>query len=305
MQAWMPGAIAVPSGHDAGSLVGGGRRACTWHTFEAPYSLTALDGARRLINAGNEVQLTFNPNSGQTAQMISGMRAGRALINAPGGVETNRYGDVHVQIEVIAYAHQPWTRDLTPEGTMGLRRIVTWLRSLGIPDDLPAGPPPAYPPGQGNRSIAAWARSGHFNHSQVPENYHGDSGAIDMGKILGLTASAPAATPPTQPAVLVVRQLQRAFHVGADGYWGPVTDKAARGFRAAAYVRAYPFGLAFVQQVVGTVPDGLMGPKTLAAITATTRAVQASIGVVSDGDWGPMTDQRFAVVRKANLKAGT
>lgn len=183
MRAWMLGVTVLPSSHDGGSMTGSDPYA-VWHSYEAPYQLTALNAAKSLIRAGNEVQFTFHPLSGDIVQILPANRAGRGLVNKAGGVQTNRQGRVCAQIEVIAYARRPWTLDLTPAGRRGLARLVAYLRELGVPDRWPAGPPPAYPNGSDPRSVRVWnGPGGHFSHSQVPENTHGDPGAIDIKQL--------------------------------------------------------------------------------------------------------------------------
>lgn len=207
MRLWCPGAVVVPapngriSTHDGGSMLGGPPR-CTMHTYEAGYSLTAVQGARGLIAAGNELHLTFNPVLGGLAQIIGADRAGRGLVNLPGGVQTNRMGTVNVQVEVIARADRPWTQDLTPAGRASLDQLIRWLRDdLGIPDVWPAGPPPAYYGGANHpespRDPKVWTEhAGYFGHSQVPENDHGDPGAIDVRVLAAAGHSTPVTKTP-------------------------------------------------------------------------------------------------------------
>jgi len=179
---WLTGiTAAIPSTHNGGSMIGGPPR-WVWHTYEAdPKGLTAERGARGLIAAGNEVHFTFNPLSGSIVQLLPAGVAGRGLRNTGGGVQTNRMGAVCLQVEVIAYAEHPWTGYLTTAGKAGLAKLVGFARAHGIPDVWPAGPPPAYPPGTGTRSATTWTtKAGHYGHSQVPENTHGDPGAISV-----------------------------------------------------------------------------------------------------------------------------
>jgi hypothetical protein len=184
---WLDGAARVEAS-DGGTLVGGPPR-WVWHTYEAdPARLSAQAGARALRAAGNSVHFVFNPLSGDIAQMLPASQSGRALKNAAGGVETNRMGAVCLQVEVVGFASQPFTALLTQAGRAGLARLVGFARAHGIPDAWPAGPPPAYPGGHSVRSAAIWAgHAGHYGHSQVPENDHGDPGAIDV-RVLFATA---------------------------------------------------------------------------------------------------------------------
>lgn len=235
MRLWCPGAVVVtaPNGristHDGGSMLGGPPR-CTQHTYEAGYSLTAVRAAQGLIAAGNEVHLTFNPVYGGVAQILPADRAGRGLVNLPGGVQTNRQGTVNVQIEVIARADRPWTLDLTDAGRASLDKIMSWLRyDLGIPDVWPAGPPPAYSNGanhpENSRSAAVWvSKPGYYGHSQVPENDHGDPGALDI-RVL---AAAGRRTAPTTPSPTAA-SVPPACLLEGEMYFRATTDSTSKG----------------------------------------------------------------------------
>jgi len=50
-----------------------------------------------------------------------------------------------------------------------------------------------------------------------------------------------------------------------------------------------PYGVAFLQKTVGTVADGILGPKTWAAHTNTVKKIQQTLGVTTDGIWGTHT----------------
>jgi hypothetical protein len=187
---WLDGAARVAG---SGGMMLGGPPRWVWHTYEAGYSLTALNGAKGLVSAGNDVHFTFHPLTGDIVQMLPASQSGKGLVNTAGGVQTNRMGTVCIQVEVIARAARPWTGDLTAAGRAGLARLIGFARAHGIPDVWPAGPPPVYPPGSGNRSASIWTtRAGHYGHSQVPENDHGDPGALDVRALF-----APITPPPT------------------------------------------------------------------------------------------------------------
>lgn len=77
--AWMPGAQRLPAGADGGSLKGGAPRA-VWLVLHAdPITVSARDAAERLIGLGRPCHLVWNPLSGEVAQLIPVVRAGRAL----------------------------------------------------------------------------------------------------------------------------------------------------------------------------------------------------------------------------------
>ena len=171
---WMPGAIRIESNR-RNPLTGNGFRLITWHTFEAGYSLSVENALKILIRNGSEA-FVFHPVTGQWGQ-CQPMDTGARTLRAPGGIATNRFGSVHQQVEVIGYAKQPWTSDLTPEGKAGLARGLEFFRSWGIPDQWAFDtPPPAYP-GPGVKRAYPY-RSGHAYHAGWIGNDHGDPGAI-------------------------------------------------------------------------------------------------------------------------------
>lgn len=188
---WMPGAVKVYSVINGGSMVGGKPRAVE-HTYEAPYDLSSRQGMESLIRSTNVPHFVFHPISGEVVQALPATVAARALKNASGGVQTNRMGSVCIQTEVIGYARRPWTLDLTDAGRAGLAKLNAWRRSWGIPDVWPAGGPPAFYENpfrnapESPRSSTIWTtKGGYFGHSQVPENDHGDPGALDIGTFFG------------------------------------------------------------------------------------------------------------------------
>lgn len=273
---WLDGAERMPSSHDGGSMLGGPPR-WVWHTYEAGYGLTAHNGARGLVAAGNEVHFVFHPQSGDIVQLLPAGVAARGLRNATGGVQTNRMGAVCLQVEVVARAARPWTGDLTDAGRAGLARLVGFARAHGIPDVWPAGSPPRYPPGDGNRSASIWAtRGGHYGHSQVPENDHGDPGAIDPRVLFAaapaMTAAATAATSTGGSMDLYRDSTGRIWDAGPAGrryvtdpevvaaYQSTGRRVAAISDRALATIPRLPDdGLAGLARIVGEVSAAVEG----------------------------------------------
>jgi hypothetical protein len=77
--AWMPGAERLSAAADGGRLKGGAPRA-VWLVLHAdPMSVSALAAAEHLIELGRPAHLVWNPLSGDVAQLIPVVRAGRAL----------------------------------------------------------------------------------------------------------------------------------------------------------------------------------------------------------------------------------
>ena len=77
--AWMPGAERLLAAADGGVLKGGAPRA-VWLVLHAdPMTVSARAAAERLIELGRPPHLVWNPLSGDIAQLIPMVRAGRAL----------------------------------------------------------------------------------------------------------------------------------------------------------------------------------------------------------------------------------
>jgi hypothetical protein len=297
---WLPGAKVLTALKDSGALSGNVKKV-VWHTTENdPTKTTAYNVAAYLNRVSAQVHLVWNPTTGEIVQMIPANRGARALKNAPGGVDTNTSGGIVIQIEVVGRAAEPFTNG----PCKGLPAIVAWLRSLGIPDVWPAGDLKAYPASYGGtRSTSAWSRSGHFGHSQVPENDHGDPGDIDQSKITGLPKPAPTPTPtPVVPKPVVLKPettkiiaLQRVLHVGADGMFGPGTYRAA-----SAVITRNLRDVRYLQRIVGTIADGIWGPNSEAARKRTIAAIQRIIGTYPDGIWGPKSSAAWSAFLKRN-----
>ncbi len=264
MDLWLNDAKQVKAWQDGGSMTGGPKRV-VWHSTENdPYKTTARTIADYLNRVGYQVHIVWNPVTGETIQCIPANRAGRGLRNAAGGVQTNREGDVCVQIEVVARAAHPFTQ----YEMKGLPEIMGWVRGLGVPDVWPGGPPPAAP---GTRHVSAkvWtSQAGHYSHSQIPENNHNDPGAIDIKKLFGGGSQGDSephrGTHPawpgrylTQPPIMRgsdVRTWQKRMHargwrITVDGAYGPQSEGVCRAF----------------QREKGLTVDGIVGPVTWGA----------------------------------------
>jgi len=77
--AWMPEAERLLAAADGGALKGGAPRA-VWLVLHAdPMTVSARAAAERLIELGRPPHLVWNPLSGDVAQLIPVVRAGRAL----------------------------------------------------------------------------------------------------------------------------------------------------------------------------------------------------------------------------------
>ena len=202
---WCPGAHRTPA-DVVGVPLQGGEPRVTWHCTEGGSIKGAIAAYRQHKSWPT---ITWDPLTGEIHQHFPATVGARALQNDAGGVQTNAHGRVHIQIEVVGHAASPFTA-----GPMkGLATLLRWIRSHGVPDTWPGGQPLAYGPDKrrpgvspaaygdrnGTRSTKTWAKAGHFGHSQVPENDHGDPGAIDI-TFTTKYRPAPAPTPAPAPA---------------------------------------------------------------------------------------------------------
>ena len=199
--AWMPEARRIRADTDGGPLIGGAPRA-VWLTLgTAPGAVSVQSAASRLISERRPCHLIWDPVTGDVIQLISVLRAGRALGAAdhldwaPGRVRVNpdnvnAEGRVCVQIGVLGHPGQPFT-----DGALkGIEAIVSWLDSWGVARRWPAGPPEGYrvdmPAAAAaladQRSRVQWARGGHFGASQVPGCDNAGPGGIEIDRITGI-----------------------------------------------------------------------------------------------------------------------
>jgi N-acetylmuramoyl-L-alanine amidase len=148
----------------------------------------------------------FTVDGTRIFQHIDTSEGARALRNDAGGVQTNR--DSAVQIELVGFAHLPKDR----RALTNVARLCRWIEEThGVAKTWPAGLPlPARngrDPGGHNRDPQIWdSTSGHYGHSQVPENTHWDPGytqaeaAFILAATFDNTGRLVAPEPPPLPA---------------------------------------------------------------------------------------------------------
>lgn len=182
---WITGAERLTPSAPGGAMSEGpgGPPRVIWHTTEG----ANFDVMRRVLtDKGAEPHVLYDPASDRLGQFLPLNVSGRAVKNA-GSVRNNRVGLVCIQVEVCGYAAHPFTDTWRPGPNFAA--LMAAIRAWGIPDVWPAGPPPPYPRGSDPRSMSAWlTRGGHYSHSQIPGNDHGDPGAINTTAIF---AAAP------------------------------------------------------------------------------------------------------------------
>lgn len=133
----------------------------------------------------------------------------RALVNRPGGVETNTLnaGQVEIVGTCDPATHKRWGS--TPHLYMpalpdwAVRDLAAFARWANEQHGVPLTSRvvfKAYPGSYGSTATrmtgAEWNNfTGHCGHQHVPENDHGDPGAFPMAAILAAAKPAPAPTP--------------------------------------------------------------------------------------------------------------
>ncbi|WP_372344760.1 hypothetical protein [Streptomyces sp. KL116D] len=185
----------------------------------------------------------------------------RALVNKAGGVETNTLNACQVEIvgtcdpathakwKKAGYSHL-YTPELPDWAIRDLAAFAKWANaSHGVP--LTSGVTfKAYPSSYGNSSVrmgnASWNNfKGHCGHQHVPENDHGDPGALPMAAILaaakgGTTTPAPPQEDDDMPSTLgLYDETDRPL---VPGKWTTLTVEkvdlmtGAKAYDATAYI---------------------------------------------------------------------
>lgn len=218
MSLWMPGADRIGSGK-GGTLIKGPPR-CTWHiTYDRVVPRRpSFDAVMKYLSTVRyEPHLGWDPLTGKTVQFIPANQSARALENRKGGVETNRLGDVHIQIEAFftpgMVVNGVKYDQLTDTPMVGLPEILAWLDSLGIPR--------LWANAKKDRDLRAWLNvAGHRAHYNVPENSHTDIVGADTRALLMLDKKdLPATTPVTSTGELIVNKTD------ADAFRAIVQDE--------------------------------------------------------------------------------
>jgi endonuclease G, mitochondrial len=172
-----PNATRRP-GNNAGHYLGGPWR-IVWHTTEGDTAEAAISAF-----AQHNSWPHFTVDEHTVFQHNDTSLAARSLEHPSGGVETNRWHAV--QIELVAHAALAKPPALLARAA----RLARWLEQIhGIPPIWPNGYPlPANngnDPGGHNRDAATWRTTGgHYGHCHVPDNHHWDPGLIDISALM-------------------------------------------------------------------------------------------------------------------------
>lgn len=224
--AWMPGVRRVRADTDGGQLQGGAPRV-VWVTLGVtPGTVTVISAARQLNRENRPCHLVWDPLTGDLAQLLPAVRAGRMLgtpdypeaapHRAPGrAAGVNCEGRLCVQIAVLGSEREPFTN--CPMVRLG--DILGWLDSWQIPRRWPAGRPAADQGATCLRSRALWACGGHYGASQVPGCAITGPGGIDIDCLTGANTAVVAQRkrPALAPAWLSPRPAPDLIYLDLPG----------------------------------------------------------------------------------------
>lgn len=253
-------------------------------------------------------------------------RSARALVNAPGGVETNT--DNAIQVELIGTCDDKHAKTWRGVGTAGrdyiywpdapewaLRDLAAFLQDMNRRHGIPLKAPSTWLRyGKDSRRPGVWPASygasparmtfsqwrsfrGVCGHQHVPENSHGDPGALDVAALMkyarGATVNVgtPSPSTPSKGSSKPAKATSKApaFPLPKGSYFGPKSGPkasvsgyyshradlkkwqarmAARGWRITAdglYGPATAKVARQFQSEKGLAVDGLIGAATWAA----------------------------------------
>jgi hypothetical protein len=205
-------------GNSAGAMDGDGSRKFLLHTTEG----TSIAGATAAYVANNSwPHFTVDCKRRQVVQHLDTSVAARSLRNEAGGVQTNKDGNVCVQVEMVGGAATPSSIGLPSDLAWFGRTVVGPVcRAHGIPLVSTVrwvAYPASFGTGATQRlSPAVWdSYNGLLGHQHAPENSHGDPGLIDIALILAAATEEDDMTPAESAKLndidLRVEQMYRAF----------------------------------------------------------------------------------------------
>lgn len=237
-------------------------------------------------------------------------RSSRALVNLSGGVQTNTLNVV--QVELVGTCdpetHTKWgtaPHIYWPQAPdWALAEVAAFLRWLNAEHGVPlAGPSawPAYPKsyanGGGQRfTFAQWsAFKGICGHMHVPENTHGDPGAINFPRLIAL---AKGTIPPQEDDVALTNDDVKKIWLTDGFYKNPNPDSVA----ANPYI-APATGLANIEIIVRR-----SEPKLAALVAANTKLVDAVAQLAAnlgDLDPAPIVAELKAAIENISIHLDT
>lgn len=199
---WLDHAERLPNGDHVGDMVADAAPKLLLHKTQSPVGTQHRLGAdaawdaviRTLSGNRSQPHLVYDPSTRRLGQYISLHRAGAALANDPGGVQTNRGGPI--QVEVLGYSEDSpsdpdeWVRNLAEDVAAPVCRI------FGIPPKLFrnfVGPEAGFIAREDAPQripMDLWlALCAIIAHQNAPENEHWDVGRY-KGALLVATVAA-------------------------------------------------------------------------------------------------------------------
>ena len=189
MKARYPKARWLGNGVDSGDYTGG--------PWKVVLHTTETSGVPGYKGGRTAPHLTYNARTRRWVQHTSLLKAARALVNAPGGAQTNR--DRAIQVEIVCYSNRPitigyshrtWVGDLTDDNYRDLREFLLFaVDEFGVELKWPG------------RKALSWSQAnapgfrfttrqwdewnGICAHQHVPEgNTHWDTGDLNWEKLI-------------------------------------------------------------------------------------------------------------------------
>lgn len=297
-------------GKAGGTFTHGAPKRLVLHSTEG----SSVAGAVAAYKAkGVPPQFTVDPKTRARVQHISEDKAGYALKNLAGGVQTNNQGAI--QVEVVGFAAKMQDMSDLDVVWMGTEVVRPLAAATGFKLEAPAfvgaDQSPANAKAKQRFSAAAWnAFNGVCGHQHVPENDHWDPGAMRIDAILAF-ARAPQSLPPVEvphpPANTDVAQLRR---LAAAKYLASVGDlPVPMGMNTPAGLHTV-----LLQQILNLVfptasikEDGVYGPSTSAHVVVFQALMnKLSPGSIDDAFPGAISAKTkfFLAVALTNIRDG-
>lgn len=288
---WLPGVTRQNFGTNGGSFTGGPGKVVV-HTTETQGWPGYAGGS-----TCPHFTVRWNGKVLEARQHVSLAHASRALRNPPGGVQTNR--DSAYQIEVVGTCDKggashkagAFLWDTASDAALAaLGEFITKVAratgtSLYVAKDW-VDYPTSYGAGGQRFSLSQWDNfSGVCGHQHVPENTHGDPGAMNVPRAMALANSGarPVTPKPGRPG-----ERHPAFPLPKGHYFGPKAGpaKSHSGFYSAtdrANLRTWQARMRKRGWKIDV--DGLYGPAT----KSVAQRFQKSKGLPDTGGIGVRT----------------
>ena len=167
---WHPNAIRNQVQTGIGSYINVAPK-IVWHTTE---------GSNLPSYSGSHPHFTIEPESGKLYQHIPITSGAMALLNASGGVETNRANCI--QVEIIGTAAS--TQNLSDKAYRNLASLARWIEKY---HRVPRKATVRFQDASSYRRLSGsdwYSYAGHCGHQHVPENDHWDPGKLNIAKVL-------------------------------------------------------------------------------------------------------------------------